>query len=104
METAASQRAIGLESTRIRAMWNWFDNAFPKSANFDTLRTTLADEGFLLSATAKLMPIYAHRYVVCDGAEENCPVLSIWDFEDAIVYGNTFREYLEKEFLGKTPS
>jgi hypothetical protein len=70
--------------------------------NRDALGATLAQEGFVLSATAKLMPIYAHRFVVCDEVEENCPVLSIWDSEDAIVYGNTLREYLEKEFLGRS--
>jgi hypothetical protein len=73
------------------------------SVNTDrnVLITTLAEEGFSLSARAKLMPIYAHRYVVCDEDFESSVVLSIWDSEDAIVYGYSLQEYLEREFLGK---
>lgn len=67
----------------------------------DILTATLAEEGFVLPETAKLMPIYAHRFVVCNEGEDNCPVLSIWHGEDAIVYGNTLPEYLEREFLDK---
>jgi hypothetical protein len=67
--------------------------------NRGTLRATLTNEGFDLVPTSKLMPIYAHRYVVCDGAESSA-VLSIWDAKDAIVYGNSLQEYLEREFLG----
>ncbi|HEY2859252.1 MAG TPA: SMI1/KNR4 family protein [Terracidiphilus sp.] len=74
------------------------------SRNPITLRATLAEEGLVLSETAKFMPIYAHRFVVCDGAERNCPVLSIWSPEDAIIFGNMLREYLEREFLGKDPN
>jgi len=70
----------------------------------DTLTSTLAEQGFDLPSTAKLMPIYAHRCVVCDEAKESCIVLSVWDSEDAIVYGYTLQEYLEREFLDKTPS
>ena len=69
----------------------------------DTLVNTLAEEGFALSLTTKLVPIYAHRFVVCDGGAENCAVLSIWDSEDAIVYGRSLQEYLEREFLGTVP-
>lgn len=72
------------------------------SESRETLRATLAAEGFYLSATAKLMPVYAHRFVVCDDAQPDCPVLSIWDSEDAIVYGATLREYLSREFLGES--
>jgi hypothetical protein len=72
--------------------------------NRDALRATLAKEGFALSATAKFMPIYAHRCVVCDDAHEDSSVLSIWDTEDAIVYGYTLQEYLEREFLEKLPN
>lgn len=71
------------------------------SESREVLSATLEEEGFDLSPNAKLMPIYAHRYVVCDQAMENCPVLSIWDAEDAIIYGHTLREYLEREFLGE---
>ena len=69
--------------------------------NRDTLKATLAEEGFTLSEAAKLMPFFAHRFVVCDEDPESSVVLSIWDSEDAIVYGNSLQEYLEREFLGE---
>jgi hypothetical protein len=69
----------------------------------DTLTATMADQGFTLPPTAKLMPIYAHRCVVCDDKEADCVVLSVWDPKDTIVYGYTLQEYLEREFLGKAP-
>lgn len=47
------------------------------------------------------MPIYIHRYVVCTSDPGNSVVLSIKDGSDAIVYGNSLREYLEREFLVK---
>jgi hypothetical protein len=70
----------------------------------DTLVTTLAEQGFTLTPTASLMPIYMHRYVVCESVKNCSVVLSIWDSKDAIVYGYSLQEYLEREFLGKKPS
>jgi len=70
----------------------------------EMLIVTLADQGFSLAPTAGLMPIYAHRFVVCDGDPETSIVLSVWDSEDAIIYGYSLQEYLEREFLGKIPS
>jgi len=67
--------------------------------NRDILAATLAEQGFVLSVSAKLMPIYAHRYVVCDSDQKSSVVLSIWNSEDAIVYGYSLQEYLEREFL-----
>ena len=72
--------------------------------NRDVLRATLEEQGFKLSESAKLIPIYAHRFLVCDEDRERSVVLSIWDSEDAIVYGKELQEYLEWEFLGKIPS
>jgi hypothetical protein len=40
-----------------------------------------------------------HRYVVCSPNLDTSPVLSIWEASDAIVYGRTLLEYLEKEVL-----
>ena len=68
-------------------------------ANRDRLTETLAGEGFVLSANGKLMPIFSHRYVVCDCPNGPSPVLSICDSEDAIVYGHSLQEYLKREFL-----
>ena len=60
----------------------------------------LAQQGFELLPEANLMPIYAHRYVVCSSNLDSSVVLSIVVRDvDAIVYGNSLREYLEKEFL-----
>lgn len=66
-----------------------------------TLTTTMADQGYDLPVTVDLVPIYGHRYVVCSPDPDNSAVLSIQDAEDAIVYGNSLREYLEREFLTK---
>ncbi len=38
--------------------------------NPDVLRATLDEEGFKLSESAKLIPIYAHRFVVCEEDRE----------------------------------
>ncbi len=63
------------------------------------LRATLKDEGFELSDEARLVPIFAHRSVVCDPASGSSVVLSIYRADDAIIYGSSLREYLEKEVL-----
>ena len=66
------------------------------------LCATLREEGFELSDEAALVPVYAHRYVVCAPNTESCPVLSIWDSSDAIVYGKSLKDYLEREVLDLT--
>jgi len=63
----------------------------------------LDEQGFELSAESRLVPIYAHRYVVCASDPNSSVVLSILVHDvDAIVYGNSLREYLENEFLGRS--
>ena len=64
-----------------------------------TLAATLAEEGFYLPEDANLMPIFEHRYIVCIPLQDSSTVLSIWDENDAIVYGRSLQEYLEEEFL-----
>ena len=59
----------------------------------------MAEQGFVLAPGADLVPIYIHRYVVCTSNLESSVVLSIHDGADAIVYGNSLKEYLEREFL-----
>ena len=59
---------------------------------------TLAEQGFELAAEASLVPIYGHRYVVCVADLSSSAVVSI-EGTDAIVYGNSLKEYLEREFL-----
>jgi hypothetical protein len=63
------------------------------------LTATMAEQGFALSAEAGLVPIYGHRYLVCTPSLDSSVVLSIDDSDDAIVYGNSLKEYLEREFL-----
>jgi hypothetical protein len=58
----------------------------------------LSEQGYTLEPTAALIPIYSHRFIVCSMSPELSTVLSIYD-TDAIVYGETLTEYLEKEFL-----
>jgi hypothetical protein len=63
------------------------------------LAASMAEQGFDLAADADLAPIYIHRFVVCTSDLSRSPVLSINDGSDAIVYGNSLKEYLENEFL-----
>jgi SMI1/KNR4 family protein SUKH-1 len=66
----------------------------------EELTITLAEQGFVLAAEARLVPIFAHRYVACVSNLDSSEVLSIADEHDAIVYGSSLEEYLEREFLG----
>ena len=61
----------------------------------------LAEQGFELHSDIGLVPIFSHRYIVCSADSSNSAVLSIvLNGVDAIVYGKSLMEYLEKEFLG----
>jgi len=63
------------------------------------LTDTMAQEGFALQPTAALVPVYGHRYLVCTPCRDSSVVLSVDGSDDAIVYGNSLKEYLEREFL-----
>jgi len=64
----------------------------------------LKEQGFDLSSHADLVPIFGHRYVVCTSNLNSSVVLSIVVHDvDAIVYGNSLEEYLEREFLNRPP-
>jgi hypothetical protein len=69
----------------------------------DKLITTLAEQGFDLPRETRLLPIYSHRYLACTTNPESSAVLSIDGSDDAIVYGNSLKEYLEREFLQDPP-
>lgn len=58
---------------------------------------TLADGGFRLEEDAGLMPVFAHRFLVCADPLDG-PVLSIYG-TDAIVYGPDLLSYLRAELL-----
>jgi len=55
----------------------------------------LASQGFYLMPQASLIPIFGHRYVACTPESDTSVVLSIVVHDvDAIVFGNSLREYL----------
>jgi hypothetical protein len=68
----------------------------------DEIATDLREQGFDLPPEAALVPIYLHRYVVCTSDLNLSVVLSVVVHStDAIVYGNSLQEYLEREFLAE---
>jgi hypothetical protein len=72
--------------------------------NRDEIALDLASQGFHLPAEASLVPICGHCYVVCTRKLNTSPILSIVvDDVDAIVYANSLREYLRKDFMEVSP-
>ena len=63
------------------------------------LLQTMVKQGFNLSPETNFIPIFAHRYLLSTENLNESIVLSIADPSDAIVYGNSLQEYLEREFL-----
>jgi hypothetical protein len=66
--------------------------------NRNGITKVLAEQGLPLPVDAALVPIFSHRYVMCKSNLRRSVVLSIHGI-DAIVYGESLQEYLEKEFL-----
>jgi hypothetical protein len=62
------------------------------------IAAVLLEQGFVLEEAAELVPIYGHRYIVCDPDSNRSVVLSIVG-TDAIVFGDSLKAYLEAEFL-----
>ena len=68
----------------------------------DEISANLSEQGFDLPVEAALVPIFSHRYMVCTSNPESSVVLSIVvNSTDAIVFANSMKEYLEREFLAK---
>lgn len=66
----------------------------------DEIARDLKEQGFDLPTQAGLAPIYSHWYVVCASNLDSSVALSIVVHDvDAIVYGNSLGEYLERDFL-----
>jgi hypothetical protein len=63
------------------------------------LAVTMAEQGFVLPTETKLIPIYGHRYLLCTSDLDSSVVLSVESGIDAIVFGDSLKIYLEKEFL-----
>ena len=76
----------------VREMIAWVEDDRKK------LALVLSDQEYELQPDARLVPIYAHRYVVCGADPNESTVLSI-SGTDAIVYGNSLRAFLQIEFL-----
>jgi hypothetical protein len=71
--------------------------------NRDDVVLDLASQGFHLPTQARLVPVFGHRYLLCTRKLNTSVVLSVVvDAVDAIVLGNSLREYLMKEFLAVT--
>jgi hypothetical protein len=67
------------------------------------ITTDLGSQGYDLPSHAALVPIFGHRYVVCTPDPDQSVVLSIVVHgTDAIVYGTSLQEYLERDFLGNS--
>ena len=72
--------------------------------NRDDVVLDLSSQGFHLPAQASLVPIFGHRYLVCMQKLNTSVVLSVVVHEvDTLVFGNSLREYLTKEFFGSHP-
>ena len=69
----------------------------------DRLITTLAEQGFDRPHETRFLPIDGHRYLACAANPKSTVVLSIAGGNDAMVYGNSFKEYLGREFLRDSP-
>lgn len=52
-----------------------------------------------LHRSVKLIPFFGHRCFF-DGMDD-MPIVSFWQPVDSIFYGESFRDYLEVEFIGK---
>ena len=68
--------------------------------NRDEIVESLQEQGFSLKSTDQFIPIYGHRYILCGANIHQSTILSIMD-TDAIVYGDSLKTYLIKEFLSK---
>jgi hypothetical protein len=65
------------------------------------IAVTMTEQGFTLPTNATLVPVYSTRFLVCTSNLDDSTVLSIHSAADAVVYGNSFAQYLEREFLGR---
>lgn len=70
--------------------------------NRNALTFTMAEQGFDLPAATNPVPLYGHRYLLCTSDLDSSVVLSIHSGEDAIVYGTSLQEYLQREFLAES--
>jgi hypothetical protein len=65
------------------------------SKNQTEIVADLAEQGFNLSSSAHLLPVFAHRYVICTSEPDTSVVLSIVAHEvDAIVCADSLQAYL----------
>lgn len=60
---------------------------------------SLAEQGYDLPPDAGLVPVYSHRYLVCADFKSSVVLSIVVNDTDAIVYGQSLADYLEREFL-----
>lgn len=72
----------------------WLDSWGDRPASLDEQKQRVRD---LVLAAPKLIPIFAHRYLLAEPCIPNNPVLSIYQ-SDIIVYGANLHDYLIAEF------
>ena len=70
--------------------------------NRNALTATMAEQGFDLPIAANPVPICGNRYLLCTSDLDSSVVLSIHSGEDAIMYGTSLQEYLQREFLSES--
>ncbi len=66
--------------------------------DWDAALESLELEEDVLGRNPKFIPFYIHRYILSSGNPDASIVCSIHG-SDAIVYGSSLKEYLQKEFL-----
>ncbi len=57
----------------------------------------------LVARAPKLIPVYAHRYLLAEPCQAGNPVISIWQ-SDMVIYGVDLHDYFLTEFASLTGS
>ncbi len=100
----------GLPQRESVGVYSYARNIEIVKARIDHLRPSRAEitrdfagQGFDLSQEVNLVPISSHRCLACTSDLNSSVVLSIVvEDTDAIVYGNSLKEHLEREFLERS--
>ena len=65
----------------------------------EEITNSLAEQSYDLPPDAGLVPLYGHRYLVCAHPNSSVVLSIVANDTDAIVYGKSLADYLEREFL-----
>lgn len=99
---AADARAWidGTFTVAITAGWYWHP-LFGERPGSDAGAVEQALE--VVHGAAPLIPVYGHRFITTSSAGAG-PVLSVWQVDDSIVYGNDLGDYFAREFGIERPT